>query len=92
MRTKDRHEARHRVLLTSIGSSTAPYFVSRMRHDVVLAKGRFLMQRFLFAWVVNRLQRVWLYAERGCLLFQRAWYASEIEYLERRLAKLDQEG
>jgi len=49
------------------------------------------MHRFLLAWLANRLQRVGLYAERALLLIQRAWCVSEIQYLERRLAKLTRE-
>ena len=37
------------------------------------------------------LQRLWLYAELGILKLRAMWYASEIEYLDRRIAEVERE-
>jgi len=37
------------------------------------------------------LRRIWLYIEYWILTLQVMWYQSEIEYLDRRIAKLERE-
>jgi len=37
------------------------------------------------------LQRLWLYMERGILTFQVKWLASEIKYIDKRVAELEKD-
>lgn len=36
-------------------------------------------------------QRLWLYMERGILTFQTKWLASEIKYIDKRIAELEKD-
>lgn len=44
-----------------------------------------------FELLVFGLRHVWLYIQRGILIFQGKWYESQIKYLDKRIAQLERE-
>lgn len=49
------------------------------------------MQGELLQWLTIYVQRGWLYSKHVVLTFQVMWYQSEIEYLDKRITKLERE-
>jgi hypothetical protein len=48
-----------------------------------------LVQGDLLQLLIAYLQFGWLYAKRAVITFQIMWYQSEIQYIDKRIAKLE---
>ena len=49
------------------------------------------MQGKLLELLMTYLQRAWLYTKHAVFSFQVMWYESEIQYVDKRIAKLQRD-